>query len=454
VPLAAFAVLAVLSLGAGVATGLLLSHTWVGVAVTFTGALGLVAIRVAELSRGFSWYGVSVFFAVALFGAVAFILRTFEEPRLQPVAFLVKEGSQFRAVEGIYVGKSDDEIWYASIALDRCGSDDVRHAGARLQSVASKDVKALSIGPQMDLPDLAQEARAMRDSLTRQHAGGEAVPGPTAVREVVALGTPFKEKVGVNRWLMLHEEPALGLRHPTLTLNGVRLEVRKAGTDKRLWRVRLPRLARSGPLYAACARRLNRAFLTVHRHPLPMVTATRTRSGWTVDAYGSRDPDGNIVIYNWSAGGQTGHGRTFDVEDADAKEAVLHVRDDTGLNAERTVEFRGRLERVYPSDLLFPFDRRHLSRQGARRLRAFRDEVAGAAFVRVRVYTDTRGSRGHNKALSQARAREVERVLLAGVVPAANRDVLGRGERPEERKGRHRQNRRVVVIILRKPPAG
>jgi outer membrane protein OmpA-like peptidoglycan-associated protein len=443
-----FLVLGLLSIGAGAGAALFLGNGWVAPAVIFAGVLGILAIRVAELTGTFRWYAVSVFFGVGLFGAVVGVLRMLDEPRLQPVAFLVKDGKEFIAVEGVYVGKSDDELWYASVALDDCGDDKVRSGSGRLRSVPEEDVRSLSIGPQMGLPKLAYEARAMVDAVMTEHGGRERVAGPAAVRDAVALQSLSTKRRPPGTWVTVEKTEGLGTI-PTLTLNGRRLRVHQVGGEDGQWKVRLPRRAASGPVYADCAERTNKAFLTVPRRPLTMVTATALGDGeWRLEARGSRDPDGQIEAFSWETGGRELPSRRtveFEVKNSRQRVVRLTARDADGLTAGVTVTLRGRIVRVYQSDLLFRFDQRKLTPRGERRVRALRDETAGARRVEIYAHTDERGGAAHNRSVSIARANAVARALLGSRANMAQARGMGE-ERPVE-SGNHRENRRVVVVI-------
>jgi outer membrane protein OmpA-like peptidoglycan-associated protein len=443
----AFVFLGVLTVGAGVGAALFLGNAWVAPAQIFAGVLGLLSIRVAELTGTFRWYAVAVFFGVGLFGAVAGVLRMLDEPRLQPVAFLLKDGDKTRAIEGVYVGESDDRLWFASVALEECGDNEVRRGSGRLRSVPTKDVSALSIGPQMGLPKLAHEARAMLDAARREHRGPERMIGPAAVRDAVALESLSPKRKAPGTWVTLDRSEGLG-QSPTLTLNGRRLLVHESRREEGRWKVRLPRAAASGPVYADCAENTNRAFLAVPRPPRVMFTATALgHDSWRLEARGSRDPDGQIRMLSWRTQLRLlPMGRTVRFESEGADRTVrLTATDEDGLVSELRVRPRGKLVRVYQSDLLFRFDRRRLTRRGGQRVRSLRDEVENPGAVTIDVHTDERGVSAHNMALSRARARAIARALLGDRAAEARPRGFGE-ERPIE-PGNHRENRRVVVVI-------
>ena len=341
-----FLVLGLLSVGAGTGAALFLGNGWVAPAIIFAGVLGLLAIRVAELTGTFRWYAVAVFFGVGLFGAVVGVLRMLDEPRLQPVAFLIKDGKEFRAVEGVYVGQSDDELWYASVALEDCGDDEVRSGSGRLRSVHMEDVHAVSIGPQMGLPKLAHEARAMLDAVMAEHRGRERVAAPAAVRDAVALQTFAPTRSEAGTWVTVKKAEGLGT-NPTLRLHGRRLRVHPVGSgeDAQL-KVRLPRRAASGPVYADCAERTNKAFLSVPRPPRIMLTATALGDGrWSLDARGSRDLDGQIETFSWKAGERELHSHRrsvpLKVEEPAERVVRLTATDADELTAGAKVRLQG-----------------------------------------------------------------------------------------------------------------
>jgi outer membrane protein OmpA-like peptidoglycan-associated protein len=512
--------LGLLSIGAATAAGLMLGHWWVTFSILSAGALGLLTIRVAALNAKdpalnakdpkFRWYGVCVFFSVGLFGAALGVFRMADEPRLQPVAFLHTQGDQVTAMQGIYVGESDDRFWFASVALEECGDSDVRPGSGRLRWVPADEVSHVSIGPQMGLPKLAHEAMAMFDAVRAEHEGDETVATLQAVRDSVAIRSLGRARKASGWWLEVGAREDLGaapqvmlrgrrlrLRHPLEAVApepspalaawfarpgsgrftianaveeaGLDKETNAAGNDARRmkentdrWQVRLPRRARSGAVYANCGERTNTAWLTVHARPHALPTATDQGDGtWVLDGRGSSDPDGHLS-YSWRVGGKEMEGRA--VVDVPADQAgsiaTLTVRDDSripdgaevpkGLADDRTVRLRGTVARTFPSDLLFRFDRRELTDAGKRRVRALRHDAVGAHKVVVWAHTDERGSKRHNRRLSRYRARAVARALFHGMLrPPKDRKVRGRGEGDPSDPGDHRQNRRVEVFIYR-----
>jgi hypothetical protein len=334
-----FAGLAVLGLVAGVGTGWSLGHLWVGLTIPLAGALGLVATRMAELTGAhFRWYGVCVFFSVALFGAALSVFRAIDEPRLQPVAFIVMEGKRAVAVEGIYVGESDNKLWFGSVALGDCNEVHVRPGSGRLWSVPRDRVTHLSVGPPVGLPKLAYEATSMLAELRDARPGREVSAYPRAVRDRVAVERLGPERGAPGRWVRAGSKEDLGA-HPHLRLGRERLRLRLTGRE---WEFEVPRKAPSGPIDAACSERTNKAWLTVLKPPRALPTATLLRGGkWRLDGRRSRDPDGNIRAYHWTIPGQepaANHGVDLEVPSArQSTTATLRVIDDDGLADEGEV---------------------------------------------------------------------------------------------------------------------
>jgi outer membrane protein OmpA-like peptidoglycan-associated protein len=466
--------LGLLTVGAAVLAGWLLRHWWVVFSVVTAGALGLLTIRVAALNATpprFRWYGVCVFFSVGLFGAALGVFRMADEPRLQPVAFLRTEGDEVTAMQGIYVGESDERLWFASVALDECGASDVRRGSGRLLWVPSNEVSHLTIGPPMGLPKLAHEATAMRDDVMAEHHGKEARGTPEAVRDSVAVDRLGIEGKVSGWWLEIGRSKDLG-EHPRVMLGRRSLRLRHPldgdnhTEDAGLWQVRLPRRARSGAVYANCGERTNRAWLTVPRRPFAMPTATDQGDGTLeLTARGSLDPDGHLMSYTWMVDGTEYGGRVVEVSAPQAgRYATLIVEDDSrvrdtengrqSLTDDRKVRLDATVARTFPSDLLFCFDCRRLRKAGARRVRALRHDAVGAYQVVVRAHTDERGSRRHNKRLANYRAHAVAKALFGGMLkPPEDKKIRGVGERDVADPGDHRENRRVEVVIYREPPS-
>lgn len=454
----AAAVLGLLSLGAGITAALLLGKLWVAPAIVFAGVLGLLTIRVAELCIGFRWYGVSVFFAVCVFGAVVGVLRMLDEPRLQPVAFLMTDGDDVSGVQGVYVGESDDRLWFASIALEDCEDDVVRRGSGRLRSVPLNQASHVSIGPQMGLPSLAYEAKAMLDDIMEEHPGPEEETELVAVRDAVVLDTLGRQRGEAGTWVALEDESGAdeGLGgHPTLTLDGRQLPLRRAEGQAGEWQVRLPRRVDSGPIYAACGEKTNKAFLSVRKPPHAVLTArARGDSRWRLNGGASDESGGVIRWYRWEAGGRSlgwGKSITFEIGPARERRVTLAVGDSEGLVGVISVRLRGSFVRAYPADALFCLHCRRVSREGRRRLRTLRERAADASKVAIRVHTDERGNETRNDALSDARAQALKRELRRDLRRPPRVNAKGHGEARPLSTNAHRQNRRVVVVVSPKP---
>jgi flagellar motor protein MotB len=221
------------------------------------------------------------------------------------------------------------------------------------------------------------------------------------------------------------------------------------------WQVRLPRRARSGPIYAECGERTNKAFLTVGKRPYPVLTARpRATSRWRLNAGASVARGGSIRWYRWEAGGRSlgwGKSITFEVGADRERRVTLAVGDSEGLDAVITVKLRGSLLRAYPADALFCIHCRRLSEQGRLRLQALQERAAEARKVSLHVHTDERGNQTRNEALSDARAQAMKRELLRNLRRRVRIAETGHGEHHPIATNAHRKNRRIVVVIHRTP---
>ena len=458
-----YALLGLISALVGAAVGGMLGLWWVAGSILTAGALGLLTIRVAALNKEgherFRWYGICVFFSVGLFGGVLGVLRMFDEPRLQPVAFLHTKDGVVRAMQGVYVGESDDRLWFASVALARCKTDEVRAGSGRLRWLPEDEVSYTTIGPPMGLRRLAHEARAMLDDVMAEHAGPELVAGSEAVRDEVAVRGLGRIRTPSGWWVKLGSEKDLG-SHPYVTLEGRRLPLHEDGDD---WQVRLTRRTASGPIYAKCGERTNAAWLTVPRRPYAIATATQVEEGWwQLDARGSFDPDGEIDSYEWHVGDRiipAARARAVRMPPDGIARLVVrdgdYVREEADGQAPQSLTGRSEvrlvpgLARTFPSDVLFCRDCRRLTKPGGmRRVRALRPEVAGADTVVIRAHTDERGSSAYNRYLSRARGRAVAKMLVPTKRRGLKVRVVAVGD-SEAEAANHRANRRVEVIFRR-----
>ena len=128
---------------------------WVGIVALL--ALGLIAVNlmVAKATGArFLWYGVTVFLSVVLFGTAFAFVRGLEDPQAQAVAFV--RANDTKPVCGLYVGETDDRLYYAR--LDLRGNADVRRLrddSGRLLWVPRDRILAAEIGP-LEPVDAAQ----------------------------------------------------------------------------------------------------------------------------------------------------------------------------------------------------------------------------------------------------------------------------------------------------------
>jgi hypothetical protein len=113
-------VLLVLAVAALAATlKLILDTWWIAALVPL---VVLLAIGVLAVARGtgtkFRWYGAAVFVAVIVFGAVMNTLRTWEDPRLQPMALLFTTQVGGGGQSGLFVAQGGDRVYLGLV--ERC----------------------------------------------------------------------------------------------------------------------------------------------------------------------------------------------------------------------------------------------------------------------------------------------------------------------------------------------
>jgi MFS family permease len=160
----------------------LTGESWVAVMTVLTPALAGGVLRVAHNTGSqFRWYGVGVFLAIIVYGAVLDMLRTRAAVKLQPVAVLRTAAAGGGGFAGFYVTGTPDSVLLAYV--DRCTrGDDLRlvktkgaHRG-RLVELPRSSVEALSIGARASL-DVAQSRAPRMLAELRARTGSEAAVG-------------------------------------------------------------------------------------------------------------------------------------------------------------------------------------------------------------------------------------------------------------------------------------
>jgi hypothetical protein len=110
-------VLAVVALAA--ALKLILDSWWIAALVPLAVLLGIAVLAVARgTGTKFRWYGAAVFVAVIVFGAVMNTLRTWEDPRAQPMALLFTSQGGGGGQSGLFVAQGGDRVYLGLV--ERC----------------------------------------------------------------------------------------------------------------------------------------------------------------------------------------------------------------------------------------------------------------------------------------------------------------------------------------------
>jgi hypothetical protein len=107
------------------------------------------AVAVGWRTRGFALFGASLFIAVLLFGTAVTLFRTWDHPKLQPIA-LLRSGSD-SGMTGFYITETTDSVYLA-----RLNAQAVRNGRPfeetlpHILIVPRSSVVAISIGPLME----------------------------------------------------------------------------------------------------------------------------------------------------------------------------------------------------------------------------------------------------------------------------------------------------------------
>jgi hypothetical protein len=180
------AVMFIFSASAIAAPALVLWEWWIAAAVALAVLLGVFAWMVASRAvKTDIWYSVVVFASVPFLGAAVGIIRNAADPQVQPLAFVhVAPGQPAEAIQGIYVTETDDTLYFASVATDRCGNEVVDNSG-RMLSVPQDEVRAMMLGPAQSVGDAGRKSVEMFQALT-----GKDLVAPRGPRLEVIGATP------------------------------------------------------------------------------------------------------------------------------------------------------------------------------------------------------------------------------------------------------------------------
>jgi hypothetical protein len=164
-------VLAVLALAA--ALKLILDAWWIAAVVVLAAllAIGVLAAARATGSK-FRWYGAAVFVAVIVFGAVLNVLRTWEDPRAQPMALLFSaEGGQ----SGLFVAQGSDRVYLGLVErCHRSPQDLVLRPGSpkggtgQIVSIPRSQIAAESVGTVAPLNTALARGPGLLDQLAKR----------------------------------------------------------------------------------------------------------------------------------------------------------------------------------------------------------------------------------------------------------------------------------------------
>ena len=187
---------------AAVLLWLITGMPWIGVITVAAGVLGggLLAVANATDDR-FRWFGVSIFLAVLVFGAVMSLLRTASTTKLQSAAVALKESAGGGGLSGLFVAETADRVYVADV--NHCKRDEdlklvptsqpIPGTG-RIMAIPRTSVESLSIGTRQRLeraqergPELLAELRTRTARGTVPQRQKVAAPHPCADEGVVDL---------------------------------------------------------------------------------------------------------------------------------------------------------------------------------------------------------------------------------------------------------------------------
>ncbi|MEA2375451.1 MAG: hypothetical protein QOD53_1914, partial [Thermoleophilaceae bacterium] len=136
--------------------------------------LGVATLAIGRVQpRRFFWYGFAIFASVALYGAAFEGLRTINDPSVQPVGVVLKDG---RGVPGLYVTETKDRLYLARVGHKEKAPTEPLHSDGRLFWVPRSEVQVYSVGPLQHIdrandraPQLVQE---LQDGISPGVSGG------------------------------------------------------------------------------------------------------------------------------------------------------------------------------------------------------------------------------------------------------------------------------------------
>jgi hypothetical protein len=179
-----------------IALGLILSVWWISVVVLVAGLLIAGVLEVAEKTHTkFRWYGAAVFVAVVVFGAAMSALRTWDVPRLQPMALLLTQEAGGGGRSGLFVAQSPDRVYLGLVKRCTRNRDLVLVPGhvvggsGQIVSVPRSSVAAEAVGSVGHLGATLDRAPGLLDELSKRFGSADPKPAALPVQRCADEGT-------------------------------------------------------------------------------------------------------------------------------------------------------------------------------------------------------------------------------------------------------------------------
>jgi hypothetical protein len=107
-------------------------------------ALSAATLVIGRRTPGFAAFGTAIFVSIMLFGMATTLLRTYHEPKMQPIALL--RSGQDRGLTGYFVAETSEDIYLVRVLGEQ------RHTGfaasfPRLMVIPRSNVIASEVGP-------------------------------------------------------------------------------------------------------------------------------------------------------------------------------------------------------------------------------------------------------------------------------------------------------------------
>ena len=179
-----------------------LTKWWVVVMALLTVALAGLALHVAHRTGSkFRWYGAAIFTAILVYGSALSTLRTYADPKVQPVAVVLTQAAGAAELSGLYIAGSPNQVYVADV--EHCIRDKqlrlkptAKGRAGRLIEVPRGSIAALAIGNLASVEDAKQRGpqllgelreRLASSTTTRAAAATRAAPDPCASEGIVDL---------------------------------------------------------------------------------------------------------------------------------------------------------------------------------------------------------------------------------------------------------------------------